>query len=123
MKSWDSKVTRMKHKGWTFVVLDTNGYIEKVEHQINRNSFVKQEKVTNWLEKQSGNITDEWKEFIRADSCNTGTMHGTVKTHKADNPVRVKTSDCKSVVDELSMVVEKALYPLADTLNSDKKRH
>ena len=93
MKSWDSKVTRMKHKGQTFVVLDTNGYIEKVEHQINRNSFVKQEKVTNWLEKQSGNITDEWKEFIRADSCNNGTMHGTVKRHKADNPVRVKTSD------------------------------
>ena len=50
-------------------------------------------------------------------------MHGTVKTHKADNPVRVKTSDYKSVVDELSMVFEKALYPLADRLNSDKKRH
>ena len=50
-------------------------------------------------------------------------MHGTVKRHKADNPVRVKTSDWKSVVDELSMVVEKTLYPLAEKLNSNKKRH
>ena len=59
MKSWDDKVIRVQDKGSRFVVLDTNSYIEKVEHQINRSSFDKldadpspkfKEKVNNWLE-------------------------------------------------------------------------
>ena len=60
MKSWDGKVIGVQDKGSRFVVLDTNSYIEKVEHQINRSSFDKldadasskfEEKVNNWLEK------------------------------------------------------------------------
>ena len=45
-------------------------------------------------------------------------MYGMVKTHKADNPVRVKTSGCNTVVDKLSILVEKTL---ADGLNSKIK--
>ena len=61
MKSWDDKVIRLD-KGWRFVVLDTDSYIENVEHQTNRGSFDKldaypnpkfKEKVNNWLEKWS----------------------------------------------------------------------
>ena len=70
MKSWDDKVIRVQDKGSRFVVLDTNSYIEKVEHQINRSSFDKldadpspkfKEKVNNWLEKWSHIITNIWK--------------------------------------------------------------
>ena len=130
MKSWNEKVIRVQDKGSRFVVLDTNNYIEKVEHQINRSSFDKRdadpspkfkEKVNNWLEKLSDNITNEWKEFVRPDNCNAGEMYGMVKTHKADNPVRVITSGCNTVVEKLSILVEKTLYPLADRLNSNIK--
>ena len=130
MKSWNEKVIHVQDKGSRFVVLDTNSYIEKVEHQINRSSFDKRdadpsskfkEKVNNWLEKLSDNITNEWKEFVRPDNCNAGEMYGMVKTHKGDNPVRVITSGCNTVVEKLSILVEKTLYPLADRLNSNIK--
>ena len=130
MKSWDDKVIRVQDKGSRFVVLDTNSFIEKVEHQINRSSFDKidtdpspkfKEKVNNWLEKWSHIITNEWKEFIRPDNCNAGKMYDMMKTHKADNPVRVITSGCNTVVEKVSILVEKSLYPLADGLNSKIK--
>ena len=76
MKSWDDKVIHVQDKGSRFVVLDTNNYIEKVEHQINRISFDKRdadqspkfkEKVNNWLEKWSDIIINGWKKFITPD--------------------------------------------------------
>ena len=94
------------------MVLDTNSYIEKVEHQINRSSFDKpdaesspkfKKKVNNWLEKWSDIITNESKEFIRPVNCNAGKMYGMVKTHEADNPVRVITSGCNTVVEKFSI--------------------
>ena len=130
MNSWDDKVICVQDKGSRFVVLDTNSYIEKVEHQINRSSFDKldtdpspkfKEKVNNWLEKWSHIITNIWKEFIRPDNCNAGKMYGMVKTHKADNPVRVITSGCNTVVEKVSILVEKSLYSLAVGFNSKIK--
>ena len=68
IKSRDDKVIRVQDKGSRFVVLDTNSYIEKVDHQINRSFFDKldadpspkfKEKVNNWLEKWSVIITNE----------------------------------------------------------------
>ena len=88
MKSWNDKVIRVRDNGSRFVVLETDSYIEKVEHQINRSSFDKldadpslkfKEKVNNWLEKWSDNITDEWKEFVRPANCNAGKMYGMVE--------------------------------------------
>ena len=130
MKSWDDKVIGVQDKGSRFVVLDTNSYIEKVEHQINRSCFDKldadpspkfKEKVNKWLEKWSDNITDEWKEFIRPDNCKVGKMYSMVKTNNADNPVRVITSGCNTVFENLSILVERRLYQLADRLNSKIK--
>ena len=39
MKCWEDKVNRVQDKGSRFVVLNTEQYIEKVEHQIPRSSF------------------------------------------------------------------------------------
>ena len=122
MKSWNDKVIRVQDKGSRFAALDTNSYIEKVEHQINRSSFDKfdadpspkfKEKVNNWLEKWSDNITNEWKEFVRPDNCNAGKMYGMVKTHKADNPVRVITRGCNTVVEKLPILVEKNIISIS----------
>ena len=130
MNSWDDKVICVQDKGSSFVVLDTNSFIEKVEHQINRSSFDKldtdpspkfKEKVNNWLEKWSHIITDEWKEFTKPDNCNAGKMYSMVKTHKADNPVRVITIGCNTVVEKVSILVEKSLYSLAVGFNSKIK--
>ena len=44
-----------------------------------------------------------------------------VKAHKADDPMCVITSTCNTVVEKLSMLVEKILDPLADRLNSKIK--
>ena len=37
-------------------------------------------------------------------------MYGLVKTHKANNPVRIITSGCNTAVENLSIFVEKVLY-------------
>ena len=114
MKPQNDKVIRVQDKVLRFTVLETNSYIEKVEQQINRSSFDKldtdpsskfKDKLNNWLEKWSYIITNEWKEFIRSDKCNAGKMYGMVKTHKVDNPVRVITSGCNTVVEKLSILV------------------
>ena len=113
MKPQNDKVIRVQDKVLRFTVLETNSYIEKVEQQINRSSFDKldtdpspkfKDKLNNWLEKWSYIITNEWKEFIRSDNCNAGKMYGLVKTHKVDNPVRVITSGCNTVVEKLSIL-------------------
>ena len=38
-------------------------------------------------------------------------MYGLVKRYKADNPVRVITSRCETAVVNLSIFVEKCLFP------------
>ena len=48
-------------------------------------------------------------------------MYGIVKTHKIDNPVCVITSGCNTAVENLSILVEKILYPIADKLPSKIK--
>ena len=50
-----------------------------------------------------------------------GKMYGMMKTHKIDNPVRVITSGCNTAVENLSILVEKILYPKADKLQSKIK--
>ena len=44
-----------------------------------------------------------------------------MKTNNADNPVRVITSGCNTVFENLSILVERRLYQLADRLNSKIK--
>ena len=44
-----------------------------------------------------------------------------VKTQKIDNPVQVITNVCNTVVENLSIFVEKILYAIADKLLSNIK--
>ena len=47
-----------------------------------------------------------------------GKMHGNVKTHKMNNPTRVKTSGCNTVTENHSSFVENILYDIASELLS-----
>ena len=43
IRNYDKNVVRVQCKGSRFVVLDNEDYVKKVEHQINRSSFQRQE--------------------------------------------------------------------------------
>ena len=45
-------------------------------------------------------------------------MYGLVKTHKANNPVRIITSGCSTAVENLSIFVEKVLYKEVEIIPS-----
>ena len=112
----------MQDKGSRFVVLDKQDYVEKIEYQLGRSSFEEldhdpsklfSEKVNLWIQKWTeNNVLDKsWGEFIELSFAAPGKMYGLVKAHKADNPVRVITSGCGTVVENLSIFVEKCLFP------------
>ena len=48
-------------------------------------------------------------------------MYGMVKTHKINNPVYVITSGCNTAAENLSILVEKILYSIANKLPSKIK--
>ena len=101
-----------------------------MEQQINRSCFDKlnsdpssefTQKVIAWIERWADKINKKWKEFVKPSNCKAGITYGMVKTHKIDNPVRVITSGCNTAVENLSILVEKILYPKADKLQSKIK--
>ena len=98
-----------------------------MEQQINRSCFDKLnsdlssefiQKVINWIVKWSDKINEKWKEFVKPGNCKAGKMYEMVKTQKINNPVCVITSGCNTAVDNLSILVEKILYPISDKLPS-----
>ena len=66
-----------------------------------------------WIQKWTENkvIDKSWSKYIEPSFVAPGKMYGLVKTHKADNPVRVITSGCGTAVENLSIFVEKCLFP------------
>ena len=58
------------------------------------------------------------KEYIKPGNCKAGKMYGMMKTYKVDNQARVTTSDCNTAIANLSILVQKTLYPIADKLTS-----
>ena len=109
IKSWDDKVVRVQDKGSRFVILENEVYEEKIQQQIDRSSFKElkddpsklfQQKINNWIEKWYAKkvIDNSWKDFISCDSPSAGKMYGLVKTHKANNPVRIITGGCNTAV-------------------------
>ena len=112
----------MQDKGLRFVVLDNQDYIEKTEYQLGRSSFEEldhdpsklfSEKVNLWIQKWTENkvLDKSWSKLIEPSFVAPGKMYGLVKTHKADNPVRVITSGCGIAVENLSIFIEKFLFP------------
>ena len=106
-------------QGLHFVVLDNQDYIEKIEYQLGRRlleeldhdpSKLFSEKVNLWIQKWTENkvIDKSWSKYIEPSFVAPGKMYGLVKTHKEDNPV---TSRCGTAVENLSIFVEKCLFP------------
>ena len=106
-------------QGLHFVVLDNQDYIEKIEYQLGRSlleeldhdpSKLFSEKVNLWIQKWTENkvIDKSWSKYIEPSFVAPGKMYGLVKTHKEDNPV---TSRCGTAVENLSIFVEKCLFP------------
>ena len=130
MIPWEDKFARVQDKGLRIVVLNTNNYVGKVEQQINRSSFDKlnsdpssefKQEVIDWIDMWSNKINENWKEFVKPGNWKAGKMYGMVETHKNDNPACVITSGCNTAVENLSILVEKILYPIADKLPSKIK--
>ena len=112
----------MQDKGSQFIVLDNQDYLEKIEYQLGRSSFEEldhnpsklfSEQVDLWIQKWTENkvLDKSWSKLIEPSFVAPGKMYGLVKTHKADNPVRVITSGCGIAVENLSKFVEKCLFP------------
>ena len=72
--------------------------------------------MNNWLNKWPEKVTEEWKKIITSKNSSAGKMYGMVKTRKNDDHVCVITSCCNNAIEELSTLVEKPLYPIADNL-------
>ena len=92
---------RSQDKGSRFVVLDNQDYVEKIEYQLGRSSFEEldhdpsklfSEKVNLWIQKWTENkvLDKSWSKFIEPSFVALGKMYGSVKTEKADNPVKLK---------------------------------
>ena len=112
----------MQDKGSRFVVLDNQDYVEKIDYQLGRSSFEEfdddpselfSEKVNLWIQKWTENkvLDKSWSKFIEPSVVAPGKMYGLIKTHKADNPVRSITNGCGTAVENLSIFVEKCLFP------------
>ena len=95
-----SNTFRIQDKRSRFVVLDSNRYIEKIDHQLERSSFKQLDynpsakfckKVTSWVKKWKQNkfLDNSWCIFIKTSYANPGKMYGLIKTHKVGNLVRV----------------------------------
>ena len=114
-------MVRVQHKGSRFVILENEVYEKKIQQQIDRSYFKElkddpsklfQQKINNWIEKWYAKkvIDHSWKDFILCDSPSAGKMYSLVKTHKANNPVRIITSGCNIVVENFSIFVGNVLY-------------
>ena len=70
------------------------------------------EKVNVWTQKWTENkvLGKSQSKFIEPSVVAPGKMYGLIKTHKADNPIRVITSDCEAAVENLSIFVDKCLF-------------
>ena len=63
-----------------------------------------------------GAIDKNWKRLITPTNSTPGTMYGLVRTHKANNPVRVITSGCNTAIESLSVYIELVLFELAESM-------
>ena len=104
------------------MVLDNQDYVEKIKYQLGKSSFEEldhnpsklfSEKVNLWIQKWTENkvLDKNWSKFIETSFAAPGKMYGLAKTHRADHPVKVITSGCGTAVENLSIFVEKCLFP------------
>ena len=122
MRSLNDHTIRVKYKDSKFVLLTNEKYWEKVQYQINRSSFtllnsdptkIFEDKINTWIEKWISQkaIDENWKRFTKPKYVKPGKMYGMIKTHKESNPARIITSGSGTTVKNLSIFVEKCLFP------------
>ena len=128
-KSWYNKVIRVQEKGSRFMVLSSNDYESKVQHQTQCSSFTEtdfdysknfEEKVNSWISKWTSKavIDNNWKRFITPTNSTPAKTYGLVKTHKVNNPVIVITSGCNTAIERLSLYIEHVLLELSESISS-----
>ena len=122
MRSSNDHTTTVQDKGLR-VILSTNElYCKKVQYQMNRSSFtllnsdptkIFEDKINTWIEKWISRkaIDENWKRFIKSKDVKPGKMYGMIQTHKESNPARIITSGSGTAVENLSIFVEKCLFP------------
>ena len=113
-----SKTCRIQNKGSRFFVLDSDGYIEKTDHQLEKKFFQQlhynpsnefHKNVTPWIKKWKQNkaLDHSWCRVIETSYVSLGKAYGLIKTPKVGNPVKVITSGCGVAIKNLSISVEK----------------
>ena len=112
---------RVQDKGFRFVVLDNQDYIEKSNYQLKRSFFEEldydpsktlSDIVNLWIQKSTriNVLCKTWQKFIERSHI-ARKMFGLVKTDKDGNPVKIITNGCGIAVQNLSIFVERCLYP------------
>ena len=60
--------------------------------------------VQKWTENKV--LDKSWSKFIERSVVTPGKMYGLVKTPNIDNPVRVITSECETVLENLAILLK-----------------
>ena len=66
-----------------------------------------------WIKKwaRNGVLCKTWQKFIEPSHADPEEIYGLVKTDKDNTPACVITSSCGTAVENLSIFVERCLYP------------
>ena len=81
--------------------------------------------MTLWIQKWNKNkvLDKSWSKFIKPSVVAPGKIYGLIETHKVDNAVRVITSGCGRVAENLSIYVEKYLFPKVLKIERQSSRY
>ena len=123
-------VIRIQDKGFRFVILEKQDYVDKMLGQLNNTlhynqlsqdpTIVHLEWVKAWSLKWKGKgqITSEIANWVVNVNPKPGAAFGNVKTHKINNPRRLITSCCGTAIERLSSFTELYLKPQSQNLPS-----
>ena len=123
------KAMRLQDKGNRFIIVDKQTDHEKSDEQIERSSFLKidhnpttlhTDKVKEWATKwiSRNEISKEWAKYIVNENAVAGKNSTLYKTHKPNNPVRLLTTGCDAVIENLSHFVELVCAPLTNNIET-----
>ena len=123
-------VLRIQDKGSRFVLLSKEEYTGKMSAQLDNPLHYRElsldpsddhfQLIQTWSAKwlSKGEISTEIANWICEVKANPGVAYGNVKTHKANNPLRLITSCCGTAIEHISAFTEHYLKPLAQSLPS-----
>ena len=111
------KVVHLEDKGNRFIIVDKETDHEKVNKQIERSSFLKidcdltilhiykvKEWPTKWISRNE--ISKNWARYIVNKNAVTGEHSMLYERHKANNSVSLLTTECNTVIENLSRFIK-----------------